>query len=241
MFQFGKQAAMRFRLSILTVCAACRIGEHIADPPIDGVRGVIDAPGVDVDAAIDAPPGFMGMRATIGERPEVTGSCGALDDRAEMDGRFDPPLQQQDVSAGWEFDTDADSYADPSYNFMPPWPSAQSGRFSVRFTGKMMMLAGTHCLSIDIGATGTGIVDGRNACGQIWLGAAPSASAETGFEAATAGPATGCIDLPADAQIDLAIVFWYFNIFERAKLEVRHCMGAGCTPSEPLSAAWLTP
>jgi hypothetical protein len=228
MFQFGKQAAMRFRLLIFTVCAACRLGEHIAEPPIDGVPGVIDAPGEDVDAPIDAPPGFMGMRATIGERPEVTG-------------RFDPPLQMQDVSAGWDFDTDADSYADPSYNFMPPWPSAQSGRFSVRFTGKMSMIAGTHCLSIDIGATGTGIIDGRNGCGQIWLGAATTASAETGFEAATAGPATGCIDLPADGQIDLAIVFWYFNILERAKLVIRHCMGAGCTPNEPLSATWLTP
>ena len=69
----------------------------------------------------------------------------------------------------------------------------------------------------------------------------PDATSFAGPPSATAGPATGCIDLPADGPIDLAIVFWYFNIFERAKLVIRHCMGAGCTPNEPLSAAWLTP
>lgn len=63
-----------------------------------------------IDAAIDAPPGPDGLRAIIGERPEVTGSCGALDDRAEMLDRFDPVVQAQDVTAGWDFDTDADSY-----------------------------------------------------------------------------------------------------------------------------------
>lgn len=226
-------------ISVLAAIPACRIGEHIAAPPVDGRPAAIDG-AIEVDAT-DAPPAQVGLRATIGERPEVTGSCGALDDRAEMDGRFDPPLQEQVVTAGWEFDTDADSYADPSYGFMPPWPSAQSGRFSVRFAGTIELDAGTHCFSVDIGATGTDIISGKNGCGQVWLGAATTAAAETGFDAATSGPATGCIDVAAAGPVELAIVFWYFNIFERARLQVRHCPGTGCTPAEPLSVPSLRP
>jgi hypothetical protein len=248
MFHRRKQAAniddmRRTTPCLLLVIAAtsCRIGEHIADPPIDGRPGaLIDAPAAELDAP-DAPPAATGLRATIGERPEVTGSCNALDDRAEMMDRFEPPLQAQDVTAGWEFDTDADSYADPSYGFMPPWPSAQSGRFSLRFSGRITLDVGPHCFSVDIGATGTDIIGGRNGCGQIWLGAAASATAETGYEAATSGTATGCIDVTAAGPVDLVIVFWYFNIFERARLQIRHCAGAACTPAEMLSVPNLQP
>jgi hypothetical protein len=158
-----------------------------------------------------------------------------------MTGRFDPVVAAQDVTAGWDFDTDADNYDHASYGFMPNWPSAQSGRFSVRFHGTVHLDAGTHCFSVDIGATGTDIINGRNGCGQVWLAGAGSATAETGFEAATAGPATGCIDQATAGPAELDIVFWYFNIFERAKLHVRHCAGTGCTPAEPLSAMQLRP
>lgn len=225
----------------MLVVAACRIGEHIAEPPVDApAGGAVDAPEL-ADAPIDVPEGTPGLTATIGERPEVTGSCGALDDRAEMMDRFEPSVQQQVVTAGWEFDTDADSYNHVSYGFMPNWPSAQSGRFSVRFRGTVHLEAGTHCFSVDIGATGTDIINGRNGCGQVWVAGANSATAETGYEAATAGPATGCVDVAAAGPTELDIVFWYFNIFERARLSVRHCAGAGCTPAEPLSAMQLRP
>jgi hypothetical protein len=229
-------------VAVIVFASACRIGEHIADRPPDAGGGGDDddAPIVDGGDLPDASP-TPGLHAIIGEKPEWSGTCTSLDDRAEMEDRFDPPVQAQDVTAGWDFDTEADIYNDPSFHFAPNWTTAESGRFSVRFSGTIALEPGTHCFSIDIGATGTDIIGGKNACGQIWLGAATSASAETGYEAATSGPATGCIDIPADAPIDLAIVFWYFNILERAKLEVRHCMGAGCTPNEPLSAAWLTP
>lgn len=226
---------------ILFAVGACRLNEHIAEPPVDAPGGaLVDAAGV-TDAAIDAPPGPSGLTTIIGERPEVTGSCGALDDRAEMTGRFDPVVQQAEVTAGWDFDTDADSYNDATYGFMPNWPSAQSGRFSVRFHGNVVLDAGMHCFSVDIGATGTDIINGRNGCGQVWLAGANTATAETGFEAATSGVATGCIDVTTAGPTELDVVFWYFNIFERAKLHVRHCAGASCTPAEPLSAMQLQP
>ena len=126
-------------------------------------------------------------------------------------------------------------------SWVPNWPMAQSGRFSVRFHGNVVLDAGMHCFSIDIGATGTDIINGRNGCGQVWLAGANTATAETGFEAATAGVATGCINVATTAPTELDIVFWYFNIFERAKLHVRHCAGASCTPAEPLSAMQLQP
>ena len=229
---------MRTTCAIWLILCGCRIGEHIAAPPIDaGGNGEVDSGGA-VDGAPPDAAGPPGLHAIIGERPEWTGSCDALDDRAEMEDRFDPPVLEQDVVAGWEFDTDADSHDDPSYGFDPPWPSAQSGRFSVRFRGRIQLTAGTHCFSIDIGATGTDIIGGKNACGQVWLG---DAVAETGFSAATAGPATVCVDVAADGGHDLDIVFWYFNVLERAKLQVRRCAGAGCTPDQPIAAADVTP
>jgi len=216
--------------------SACRIDEYIAGPPPDAAGGDDDD---DDDTSVDggdvpdsAPP--AGLHAIIGEKPQWSGSCTALDDRAEMNDRFDPPVQEQDVTAGWEFDTDKDSYNDPSFGFMPNWTSAESGAFSVRFHGELALTAGTHCFSIDIGATGTDIINGRNGCGQIYLGTASAPVAETGFDAASVEAAVGCVDV-ADGAQDLDIVFWYFNVFERAILKVRHCAGADCTPDQPIT------
>jgi hypothetical protein len=119
-----------------------------------------------------SPFAFNGLTAAIGHIAESTGSCDALDDFAEMSARFEPPVQAQDVYAGWEFDTDADSYGDPSYGFQPAWPSADNAPFGVRYRGRMRLTHDTHCFSIDIGATGTDIINGRNACGQIYIGLA---------------------------------------------------------------------
>lgn len=229
---------MRNAYVIFLIACGCRIGEYIAPPPIDaGGTGAVDSG----DGADGAPPdaaSAIGLHAIIGERPEWTGSCDALDDRPEMNDRFDPAVMEQDVVAGWEFDTGADSYDDASYGFDPPWPGAESGRFSVRFRGTIRLTAGTHCFSIDIGATGTDIIGGKNACGQIWIG---DAVAETGYLAATAGAATVCVDVAEDGAEDLDIVFWYFNIFEQAKLVVRRCAGPACTPDQPIAAGDVSP
>lgn len=253
-------------MAALVVLAGCRLGESIAtappdadqlDPATDGGDDDGDAgpcePGRDGDGdgvadcdelgdgdPVTDPAVFNGLIATIGERPEVTGSCDALDDRAEMSDRFDPSVAEMPVIAGWEFDTAADSYDDPSYGFDPPWPAAQSGRFSVRFHGELALAAGTHCFAVDIGATGTDIINGRNGCGQVWVdaGASPDAPlAETGFGAASTDAATGCVAIDADGSYAVDLVFWYFNIFEQARFAVRHCAGAGCTPDAPITAA----
>jgi hypothetical protein len=225
---------------VILLATGCRIGEYIAPPPIDAGDDDDVGPAVDASGAPDGPPAFQGLHATIGETPEWTGSCDALDDRAEMLDRFDPAAQENDVRAGWDFDTGADDYDDPTYGFDPNWPSAQSGRFSVRFAGTIELAAGTHCFSIDIGATGTDIIGGKNACGQLYVGTG-NAIAETGYLAATSGVATGCIDLAEAAAPEIDIVFWYFNIFEQAILHVRTCDGAACTPGTPLPLASLTP
>jgi hypothetical protein len=228
------------RIAIVVVLVAgCRIGEYIAPPPIDAGDDD-DVISVDAGDAPDGPPAFRGLHATIGETPEWTGSCDALDDRAEMLDRFDPATQEQDVRAGWDFDTGADNYDDPSYGFDPNWPTAVSGRFSVRFAGTIALEAGPHCFSIDVGATGTDIIGGKNECGQLYVGTG-DAIAETGYLAATSGVATGCIDLAEAGTPELDIVFWYFNIFEQATLHVRTCDGAACIPTTPLPLTALTP
>lgn len=226
--------------TVLWLTSACRIGEHIAEPPVDagdGSHADADPRGGGSDGG-DGGPGddaFHGLTATIGERPEWSGTCTSIDQRDEMDDRFDPIVQQQRVTAGWEFDTAADSYDDPSYGVMPAWPApAESGRFSLRLHGALALPPGTHCFSVDIGATGTDIVGGRNGCGQLWLGDGAAPLAVTGFDAPSVDAAVACAEVaPGD---EVAIVFWYFNIFEQAKLRVRHCAGAGCTPDQPLIA-----
>ncbi len=223
--------------TLVLLLSACRLGEHIAEAPVDAGLAAADA-GDDGDggAGPDAEDAvaFHGLLATIGERPEWSGTCDAVGDPAMVADRFDPVVQQQRVTAGWDFDTAADSYDDPSYGFAPAWPAAAaSGRFSLRFQGELALAAGTHCFSVDIGATGTDIVGGKNACGQLWLGSGASPLAETGFGAPSTDAATACADVAAGDA--LTIVFWYFNIFEQARLRVRHCAGAGCTPDLPLT------
>ena len=117
---------------------------------------------------------------------------------------------------------------------------AQWGAFSVRFRGTIDLDAGPHCFSIDIGATGTDIISGKNACGQLYLGPGDAALAETGFDAASADAYHACATTTA-GKTELDIVFWYFNILETAKLVVRTCDGAACTPDQPLDLMRLEP
>jgi hypothetical protein len=187
------------------------------------------------------PAVFNGLTAIIGDRPEGTGSCSALDDYAEMASRFATPVRSQDVYAGWEFETDADSYADASYGFVPAWDDAPSERFSVRYSGWFLPAgAGTHCFRIDVGARGTGIVSGKNRCAQLYLGAGPAWLVETGYLAESETADEACAELGA-AAVKLDIAFWYFNVLETATLRVRYCYGgdAACAPDTVISALSL--
>ncbi len=191
---------------------------------------------VDGDPFTD-PAVFNGLWVTVGDRPEGTGSCGMLSDYGEMDGRFSGSSRRQRVWAGWDFDTAADAYTHSDYGFQPAWPDgAASERFSLRYSGKIHLAqTGRHCFSISIGATGTDIIGGKNACGQIYVNGSGSMDplTETGFNAS--GSNTGCVDLTAgDHTID--IVFWYFNVLEQATLHVRHCVGNGgpCSANQPI-------
>jgi hypothetical protein len=183
---------------------------------------------------------FNGLTAVIGDRPEFFGSCTNLDDHVEMAGHFAASTHTLDVYAGWEFDTGADAYSDPSYGFQPSWPMAAAAeRFSVRYTGTIRLAAGgTQCFSVDIGATGTDIFTSRNACGQVYLNAGDGvALAETGLDATSVDAKTGCVTLDAGSY-PFDIVFWYQDTAQQAKLQVRRCTSASgpCTPDQPLAA-----
>lgn len=254
--------------------AGCRIGGANALPPVDAdpsagpdaalpdgplpdagcpVGQNTDGDGADDCAELDDgndftdPAIFNGLKATIGDRPEVTGSCNALDDFAEMETRFASSTTTMNVYAGWEFDTQADSYNDPSYGFEPNWSSAQSGRFSVRYSGTINLTGtGMHCFSIDVGATGTGIISGKNMCAQVYVNAGTGGGqvgtwlVETGYQAEAADANEACVTLDAGTY-SFDIVFWYFNILERAQLAVRYCFGdqAACTPDQMIGPGML--
>jgi hypothetical protein len=251
----------------LVVSAGCTLGGVHALPPDDTSHldrdggadgdGGADAgsctPGADgdgdglfdCDEIIDGDPFtdpdvFNGLTAMIGDRPEWSGSCSNLDDHAEMVSHFASATHVMDVTAGWEFDTGADAYSDPSYGFQPNWAEpAANERFSLRFAGRIHLAeAGNQCFSVDIGATGTDLFTSRNACGQVYLNAGDgSALAETGLDATSVDAKVGCLNLPA-GDYDFDVVFWYFNVFEQAKLQVRRCTSASgpCTPDQPLAA-----
>src|SRR5690606_25626447 len=149
---FHMQFARAFSMAAAVLCG-CTVGGVDALPPVDN-RDLPDgappppadagapdvaacAPGADgagdgTDHCTELDDGnpttdpavFNGMRAAIGQRPEWTGSCDAIDDYAEMETRFASPMQTQDVYAGWEFETAADRYDDASYGFAPNWPTA---------------------------------------------------------------------------------------------------------------------
>lgn len=240
----------------IVLLGGCQLwGTHALPPELDGgsadarVADAGDLDGGGTDAARDSGPApFRGLLAVIGDRPEVTGSCNALDDFAEMETRFTGSTRMN-VSAGWEFDTDADAYNDPSYGFQPNWGSAPSERFSLRFTGKITLAsAGQQCFSVDVGATGTGIVSGKNMCAQVYVNAGTGSGqatqflVETGYDAASGSANVACVTLPA-GEYPLDIVFWYFNVLERAKLQVRRCTGtsAACTPDQPIAALVVRP
>ena len=242
------------------LAAGCTLGGVHALPPGDGgVSAILTdagddagecAPGEDGDAdgvsdcdeladddPFTDPAVYNGLTAMIGERPEW-GSCNDLDDHAEMRMRFAASSKMMDVRAGWDFDTGADAYSDPSYGFEPSWAmAAPAERFSLRFAGRIRLAAaGTQCFSIDIGAAGTDVFLSGNNCGQIYLGGGPTWLAETGHEAASVDAKLGCVELPA-GDYDLDLVFWYYNLLAQAKLHVLRCTSASgpCTPDQPLA------
>ena len=250
----------------LAACAGCTIGGVNALPPIDAGSSHIDTDAADGDGGdgdgatctpaadtdgdglfdcdelVDSEPytdpnAYNGLTVMVGERPEGSGTCHSLDDFAEMESRFAGATKMMDIRAGWDFDTGADAYSDPSYGFDPAWAEAAAAeRFSLRYTGTIhLAAAGQQCFSIDIGAIGTDIFFSGNNCGQIYLDGAPVAV--SGFEAPTASN-IGCVELGA-GEHDFDVVFWYFNVLSQAKLHVKRCTSASgpCTPAEPLVPA----
>jgi len=249
------------------IASACRIDPYVAPSPpdavvVDGTDATTDGgdgackPGNDGDGDSIAdcaeledgvpftdPTVFNGFHVIAGDKPSGSGTCNDLDDYAEMEGHFDTPVQELNAYAGWQFETGDDRYTDPGFGFAPAWPGqGDRGAFGLRYRGQIGLAAGTHCFRIDIGATDD-FLNSRNACGQIYVGVGgppAKALAETGLGAETKGPATGCVDVPSDGAYPIDVVFWFFDVtFQTAKLDLRHCAGATCTPDAAITAAMV--
>lgn len=184
------------------------------------------------------PARFNGLHAIIGRQPQLSGGCNWLDTWAEVEHELGEVKREQDIRAGWSFDTMANRYDDASYGFAPNWTAAESDGFNIVYRGQVYLTAGRHCFTVDIGGT-------SNRCAQVYLSlGAPATTAlvETGFEAA-AGAATRCVDIDAAraAPIDIVYRNFYF-IAARSRLDVRHCAGTGgadCTPATTLPATMV--
>jgi len=189
------------------------------------------------------PAKFNGLHAIIGRAPELSGSCSWLDTWDEVLHEFETTKREQDVHAGWSFDSTANRYDDLSYGFLPNWTAAEDGRFQLRFHGQVNLAVGDHCFAIDLGDTG------GNKCAQIYLGIggpATAALAETGFEA-TANQATGCVTVTTAGAFPIDVVFRNFHLAlpplfpPHNVLDVRHCAGVGCMPTATIKATMLQP
>jgi hypothetical protein len=220
------------------------------DPPCEGTT---DGDGDNIpdcteqddgDPATD-PAIVNGLHAVIGRAPEVSGSCKWLESWDEVKHELGTIKREQDISAGWSFDTMANRYDDASYGFAPNWPAAEGGRFNIVYRGKVFLTAGQHCFAVDIGAAGSDSASNR--CAQIYvsIGArATSALAQTGFEA-PANAAVNCVDMTADGTAPIDIVYRNFHLalppitHPHNKLDVRHCAGVACTPTTTLPATML--
>ena len=90
---------------------------------------------------------------------------------------------------------------------------------------------GRYCFSQDNGSTGTGIVSGWNACGQIWVN--KSRVAEVGYR--SSNTPTGCVELTGGEPVRLDFYNRHHNAnaSRSFKSRPRWCFGGGsdCSPS----------
>jgi hypothetical protein len=187
------------------------------------------------DAAV-----FNGLSVTV-RATGATGTCADLKDYNTMATRFPSITEVKNMSAGWAFDTDQDTYYDAAYGFTPNWTSRTTGNFRLRYRGVINLKAGgQHCFKVDTGSTGAAIPD---ACAQVYVNSGPGKSwlAQNGYMAAAA-EGTACVTLPAGTY-PFDIVYQHANPAHRHKLAVLYCAGGGsaCAPTQPLPNQMVRP
>ena len=182
------------------------------------------------DCTDRTPNAYSGMYVRIDDDGVWSGTCNKADSWSEMKGNFGAD-QKQNMSAGWDYDSENHSYHTYTYSWAPDWPNNGGRSWEAMMSAKFVPEdSGRYCFSQDNGATGTGIVSGWNACGQIWIN--KSRVVEVGYQ--STNTPVGCIDLTADEPVRLDFYNRHhdWNVGRSFKSRPRWCFGAAgpCTP-----------
>jgi hypothetical protein len=176
------------------------------------------------------PSDFSGVYARINSAASVvSGTCDAATTWTQMSGNFGA-TQSGNKRRGWDYENINHGYSDSLYEWSPAWSSGGGSSWQVMMSANFTPTqTGTYCFSQNIGATGNGIVDGVNSCGEVWVNKA--LISKVGYSS-TANINSGCVSMTAGTAYRLDIYNRHHNA-NLSKSFISHprwCFGAGCTP-----------
>lgn len=197
-----------------------------------GACSGLDSDGDGISNCTDALPNdYSGVYARIDDDGVLSGSCDVADNWNAMKNNFGAD-QQGNKRRGWDYENNTHAYHDSKYEWSPAWASSGGNSWEVMMSAEFTpSQTGTYCFRQNTGATGNGIVQAVNSCGQIWIN--KSRVSEVGYSISANTP-TGCVSLTAGVPVRLDI----FNRHHDANLSKsfishpRWCFGGGsnCTP-----------
>lgn len=189
------------------------------------------------------PNNFSGMYVRVddlgwGDGFFADGNCGVADNWNEMKGNFGAE-QKQYMRAGWDYESSNHTYTASTYNWDPVWAGSGGSwnrSWEAMFSAEFVAPAtGRYCFGTDNGSPGTGIVDGRNSCSNVWIN--KSMVAEVGYGASPRRP-YGCVDMNAGQsyRFDLYNRHHNANVSNSFISHPTWCYGGGsdCVPSQAL-------
>ncbi len=176
------------------------------------------------------PNDFSGMYTRIDDDGIWSGSCNYADSWDEMRGNFGAD-QEQNMRAGWDYESENHSYHASTFNWNPAWPNSGGRSWEVMMSAELTADAtGRYCFGQYNGSYGWEIAEGWNACGQVWIN--KQRVAEVGYHSDL--KPSGCVDLVKGQSYRLDI----YNRHHNANLSrsfISHptwCFGGqgDCTP-----------
>ena len=194
-----------------------------------------DSDGDGISNCTDRTPNdFSGMYVRIDDDGVISGTCNKADTWNEMKGNFGAD-QEQNMRAGWDYDSENHSYHASTFAWEPAWPNNGGRSWETWMSAELVAEdTGRYCFSQDNGSTGTGIASGWNACGQVWIN--QSRVAEVGYN--SSNTPVGCVDLTAGEsyRLDLYNRHHNANLSRSFISRPRWCFGGAsdCTPVRKL-------
>ncbi|HMI90992.1 MAG TPA: PQQ-binding-like beta-propeller repeat protein, partial [Polyangiales bacterium] len=157
-----------------------------------------------------------GPKAQQGATCHATPTCAALDSVATVNACF-VPVETQDLSAGWDFNTTDLNVCSTGFGFAPAWHSCRED-FGVRYEASILLqTSGRHCFEI------AGLTERQ--CGALFI------NDRIGEFRIATGQGVKCLNLDAGRYP----LRWFYETTSntRNELHIRHCTvtsGTSCVP-----------